>query len=622
LEAAVPSDSTPPTDNGPAAKPAATTPQPATTTTPAVAAPQPAVTTSKPAAVITTPAAAVPQPAATTTNTKPAAAIAPPAVAAPQPAEKQQVSIVGTGQRPSQTGFGPPASPPLQGPWPATTLWGHRWPGPGRPASPATVVALLTAALVAAVSIPLDRGGAGWLVTALAATAALVVARMVPHRQPTSVPMPLLHGPARRESPVRFGWATATVALLSVGTVRSADWLVVLCLATALLTGALAVAGGGTVRAMVTAVQMASVSGFRAIPWFSRGLGALRRRTPGGNEGVRIAATVAVSVALLVVFGTLFASADAAFADVLSRVLPDIDGGTVARWIFVFAVTLGLLGGAAFLRAAPPQLSDLDYQGERKVGRLEWAIPLALLTLLFGLFVAVQLAVLFGGSRHVLATDGLTYADYARGGFWQLLVVTGLTLVVLAGAVRWAPRTMRTDRVFIRTILGTLAGLTLIIVASALHRMDVYADTYGLTRLRVLVALCEFWLGVVFLMVLIAGVRLRAVWLPRAVVGTGVLALLGLAAANPDGLIADRNVTRYEQINRIDTAYLATLSADAVPALDRLGTLAPEKRDCVLMDIADDLAGNPDDWRGWSYGRAHAREMLRVNPVVRNANCS
>ena len=112
--------------------------------------------------------------------------------------------------------------------------------------------------------------------------------------------------------------------------------------------------------------------------------------------------------------------------------------------------------------------------------------------------------------------------------------------------------------------------LTLIIVASSLHRMDVYADTYGLTRLRVLVALCELWLGAVFVLILIAGIRLTGLWLPRAVVAAGVLALLSLAGANPDRLIADRNIARYEQTNCIDTYYLSTLSADAVPALHRL----------------------------------------------------
>ncbi len=518
-----------------------------------------------------------------------------------------------------------PAVPtlPLHGPWPAVSVFGDRWPGPGRPASPAEVTALGTAAVVAALGVPLDRGGAGWLVTAIAGTAALVVARRVSRRaRPSTVPQPRLTFPARRQSPDRFGWATATVALLGVGTLRSAGWLFVLCLATAALTGALAVAGGRSARAMAVAAMMAPTAAFRALPWVVGGLAARRRRGPGAAGGTRIAATIAVSVALLVVFGSLFASADAAFADVLHRAMPDIDAGTVSRWVFVFVVAGGLLAGAAFLRAAPPDLSGMTGGRPGRVGRLEWAIPLGMLTVLFAMFVAIQLAVLFGGSRHVLDTDGLTYADYARGGFWQLLAVTGLTLVVLAGAVRWAPRNTTADRVLIRAVLGTLAVLTLVIVASALHRMDVYADTYGLTRLRVLVALCELWLGLTFVLVLIAGIRLRAAWLPRAVVALGVLALLGLAAANPDRMIAERNVTRFAETGRIDLPYLANLSADAVPALDRLAGIDPARRDCVLQELHRTLRADPDDWRGWSHGRESARALLAADPPARSADCT
>jgi hypothetical protein len=168
----------------------------------------------------------------------------------------------------------------------------------------------------------------------------------------------------------------------------------------------------------------------------------------------------------------------------------------------------------------------------------------------------------------------------------------------------------------IRVILGALAALTLVVVASAMHRMNVYADTYGLTRLRILVALCELWLGVVFLLVLIAGIRLRAAWLARSVVAAGVLALLGLAAANPDGLIADRNVARFEQTGRIDENYLATLSADAVPAIERL---KQPQRDCVLAAIAAEIP--QADWRSWSYGREHARELFAANPPVTPEKC-
>jgi hypothetical protein len=145
----------------------------------------------------------------------------------------------------------------------------------------------------------------------------------------------------------------------------------------------------------------------------------------------------------------------------------------------------------------------------------------------------------------------------------------------------------------------------LVIVASALTRMWTYEQAYGFTRLRVLVSVCEMWLGVVFVLILLAGIRLRAPWLPRAIVGTALAALLGIAAVNPDGFIAERNVVRYDTTHRIDADYLSQLSADAVPALERL----PEPvRGCVLAGIRASIdRTGPDGWREWNLGRERAR---------------
>src|SRR4051794_19603425 len=81
--------------------------------------------------------------------------------------------------------------PPLHGPWAAQTGFGRRCPGPGRPASTATVIALPLAGLVGALSIPLDRAGVGWLITVIAGVAALVVARAIPQRTSATAPKPL-----------------------------------------------------------------------------------------------------------------------------------------------------------------------------------------------------------------------------------------------------------------------------------------------------------------------------------------------------------------------------------------------------------------------------------------------
>jgi hypothetical protein len=327
---------------------------------------------------------------------------------------------------------------------------------------------------------------------------------------------------------------------------------------------------------------------------------------------VRVLAVAAISVGLLWIFGALFASADAAFADLLTKVTPQADADQVSQQIFLFtSAALGLLG-AAYLVAAPPDLTGLAAPAPRRVRRWEWAVPVAALDLLFAVFVLVQVTVLFGGAQHVLRADGPTYAQYARGGFWQLLTVTLLTLPVLGLAARKAPQAHRADRILIRVLLGALAGLTLVIVASALYRMNLYEQAYGFTRLRILVSACELWLGMVFAMVLAAGARLRARWFAQAVTASAVATLVGLALLNPDRFIAERNIDRYERIDRIDVEYLSRLSADAAPALDRLpGSL----RDCALSKIAADLAESPSDWRSTNLGRERARDIVADRPA-------
>ena len=170
----------------------------------------------------------------------------------------------------------------------------------------------------------------------------------------------------------------------------------------------------------------------------------------------------------------------------------------------------------------------------------------------------VQLTVLFGGSRHVLETAGLTYAEYARQGFWQLLAVSALALVVLAFAARTAryETTARTGFSCARCS-ESCARSSMVVVVSAVHRMWTYEQAYGFTELRVFVTTVELWLGSIFVLVAIAGVRLRPTrWLPQAVLATGVIALLSLAVLNPDRFVAERNIDRYYETGRIDVGYL------------------------------------------------------------------
>ncbi|MEV1045857.1 DUF4173 domain-containing protein [Streptomyces sp. NPDC049916] len=502
---------------------------------------------------------------------------------------------------------GRPAGQPAN-PWQhGAAAPGGRSPGATarlRPAAPepATAPVLWSALATAVLSAILLGDGLGpnlLIVAAPAALAAFFAARSA----------------GRRLRPWTLTWAVGGVALLAVPALRDAGWPVFLAVASAFALGSLALHGGrGWPGVLIGSVGLVDsvVPGAR---WGWRGA----RERAGGSRvrwGV-VLRTTAVALVLLVVFGTLFASADAAFADLLGGLVPDVSLGDGPWRVFLFA--LGLAGALAAARtaAAPVRWDAITVRPGKPRGRAEWALPLIVLNLLFATFIALQLAVLLGGYGTVWEETGLSRAAYARQGFWQLLWATLLTLLVIALALRWAPRGGPRDRTLVNTVLGALCLLTLVVVASALRRMDLYVAEYGLTRLRISVAVMELWLGVVLLLILAAGV-FGARFLPRGIAVSAAAGVLAFGLISPDGLIAEQNVRRFEERGTIDVDYVKGLSADAVPALDRL----PEpQRSCALRVIQGDVHSSDSPWYATSWGEARAEEILRKRPAAEFREC-
>ncbi|MCZ7457573.1 DUF4173 domain-containing protein [Streptomyces sp. WMMC940] len=466
-------------------------------------------------------------------------------------------------------------------------------PARREPARAATLWCALATALLSALLLG-DGLGVNLLIVAVPATlAAYFAARAA----------------GRRLRPWIGVWAVGGLALLLVPALRDAGWPTFLAVVSAMAVGSLALHGGRTWPGVVLGPVGVLDSLVTGPVWGWRGL---RERADGsrGRWGPVLRAS-AVAAFLLLVFGALFASADAAFADLLGELTPDVSGIDAPWRLLLFLVGLAGALAAAHTAAAPLRWDRLTLRQGSARGRVEWALPLIVLDLLFAAFIAVQLAVLFGGYDKVLSETGLTYAEYARQGFWQLLWATLLTLAVIGLALRWAPRGGVRDSALVRAVLGTLCVLTLVVVASALRRMDLYVDAYGLTRLRISVAAMELWLGLVLVLIIAAGF-LGSRWLPRAVAGSAAAAVLAFGLGSPDALVAERNVQRFESTGKIDVRYLRDLSADAVPALDAL----PEPvRSCALKDIERDLRETEQSWYETSWGQTRAREILEKRPA-------
>lgn len=339
------------------------------------------------------------------------------------------------------------------------------------------------------------------------------------------------------------------------------------------------------------------------------------RPTAFGEHRFRAAAVgVVLAVPPLFAVSALLGQADPAFGSFLTA-WPDVGLANAAGHLAIVGAiawpTAGWLRGTMVptlrrpsLPVAPP--SRLDFLG--------------LVPALYGLaaviaaYLVFQARALFGGAAYVEATVGLTYADYARRGFFELLMVTALVLVVLLLADHLLDR--RTDgaeRRF-RVTGWTLIVLLGVLMLSALQRMWVYVSFFGLSDTRLYATAGMAWVGVAlawFGATILRGRRSRF--------GVGLLvasaAWVGtLNVLDPEAVVVRVNLARALGGAEFDIPYHATLSADAVPAL--LGAadrLAPPRCAALLEALRPRWTGGTEeavDWRAWNLPRARARALL------------
>lgn len=322
-----------------------------------------------------------------------------------------------------------------------------------------------------------------------------------------------------------------------------------------------------------------------------------------------------IAVPLIIIFTWLFATADEVFKDWLLRVL-DIQWVDVWRLFRTLVMTL-FLGSLFYVVMKPEHKVTHTDVTVRKLDTMIVSIILLLINVLFGIFVFFQFKYLFGGADFVLG-NAITYAEYARKGFFQLCWVIVLAAVMLLIIYR---SFVFHKQSWIVTILQTLLIAQIgVIAASALKRMNLYQDAYGFTVLRLYV---EWFLYFVLTTLAFAGISLIAripfrTFFYVTILG-GVAALTVVTSINVDLVIAKENIRRFVQNGvSIDMQYLRRLSTDSTFALRLLEDPAVFARlpvdqqrnfHALLMDM-EKKVGERSSWKELHIGSIRASQDL------------
>lgn len=343
---------------------------------------------------------------------------------------------------------------------------------------------------------------------------------------------------------------------------------------------------------------------------------------------------LALALPVVLMLNGLLTSADPIFAARMDEMFSFLKIERLPEYLFrlIYILILAFLFSGVLLHALFPTRSSTRPDADQRVlnpflGFTETMIVLGAVVLLFAVFVTIQFQYLFGGQANITAT-GFTYAEYARRGFNELVGVAvlslGLYLALDAVAQRETPLRAR----IFRASAAVLLALVLVILSSALMRLMLYQQAYGLTRLRLQTLIFIPWLGAL----LLAAVAL-ILWNVKGRMGLAFLTAavgfcLTLTLVNMDATIVRYNLQRAQAGEELDSWYFIQLSPDAVPAMvDGYlnGALPPAQQQglgaalaCRTAFFEQEAAAEdqPRPWQGFNLSYNRAQQALTANAAA------
>lgn len=317
-----------------------------------------------------------------------------------------------------------------------------------------------------------------------------------------------------------------------------------------------------------------------------------------------------LSAAMLTFVVPLLISSDSVFKTTVSSVLDGFDFGTVTEtvirmviFIFMVAYLYAHLGNMV-------QTIDEDYKLKQEE-RFDLTISnvfLVTVNIVYVMFSFIQIKYLF--IKNALP-HGMNYSEYARQGFFQLVFVTILNLIVIVVFNQYKKHHLSVNILLLITVICTY-----IMTISAFYRMSMYESQYGYTRPRLLVYL--FLIGeLIALVPIIIGIFKQNF---RFIEVTALVMLayyIAISFINIDAFIAEKNITRYVESEKewtLDHGYLVhVLSTDALSVIDEnMDVFSPDMQEFYKDYIIKAYKNSYDaKWYEFNISNSKVEELAK-----------
>ena len=318
---------------------------------------------------------------------------------------------------------------------------------------------------------------------------------------------------------------------------------------------------------------------------------------------------VCIAVPCIALLGGLLAAADMVFADMISKMFANLSVPSRAIEIILMLV-FGFLSsycGVSYVSARTRK----EFLEKTDHGDPVLAITVtAMIAALYVAFCAIQIVYLFLGNGNL--PEGITYAQYARHGFFQLLFICVLNLILVLTIKKYFR-----ENHMLNVILLLLSVCTFIMTASSAYRMILYIRAYYLTFLRAFVLVALFTIAVLMAGVLVFVLKKEFPLVKYGVVAVSTIYLV-FSFCHIDAIIAKYNLTRVENTpETVDYEYIACLSTDAASIIHDYLSQNPETANVILEYSGDSWVDTYLEYNRAAFEKRSFRKLNRSYDTAR-----
>jgi hypothetical protein len=331
---------------------------------------------------------------------------------------------------------------------------------------------------------------------------------------------------------------------------------------------------------------------------------------------------ILISIPILAIVLWLLSSADIVFKNFFINipVLKIFKHFLVIILVSVYAICFLW----SLLKAFAERENPADAAAYNKINWKLFLDPVVLLTILilinaiYTIFSFIQFTYLFGGNSFITPSS-FTYAEYARRGFAELIVVSIINFIILIIGITFVKKESKKVIAAVRAFLTLLVIFTFILLISAFYRMLVYEQAYGFTYLRIFVQVFMVMLFFLFI------INIIYIWYAKLpiiksyfIISLAIYIIMNFA--NVDIVIAKNNIDRYFKTGQIDMAYLKGLSYDAVPEIQKLFISVKSSKDLKEKQMSEEILAyfkerksdlkNQKSWQSYNISKYEAEKII------------